>query len=243
MFYTLDGRATYNEVRASHAPPPTKPAPRGVDYGSVFRLLEAMPDCYRGPRQRPNLNKLRAAVIAFTGFPPGVLQKLGSRDINLESGIAYVGRRLKGGGVEARVIHLQPPAIAAFRALIAAGGIDRRWSRNALNAAVKRAILRPGVNLPADFCVYDLRHSFGSELLRACGDEATVARALLHAVGSRETHRYTLTAHADADAAAAATMAAALSRVPAPGQVKTSQNVPAKRARKDNLFQMNNLTV
>ncbi len=215
LFNTLDGKQAQNPVRASKNPAEPEAEARGVDYPTLARILTAMPDYQSvapGAPVTPNRAKLIVGVMATTGFPPSVIQKIGRADLNLAAGSVRTQRRLKGKGVEARTVTLTGPAIAAFRAFAAADAFG--WfAVGAVNVAFKRACKRAGV---AGVHLYDVRHSYGAELYRQTGDMPTVARAMLHAAGSVVTQRYTKAAHQVVDAAAAAKMGSALDVLPAP---------------------------
>ena len=106
--------------------------------------------------------------------------------------------------------------------------------------ALYRVIDRAGLD-PATVHLYDLRHSFLTEVYRAKGDLATVGRFGLHAEGSKVTARYAKGANQAVDVAAAAAVSAALATqrqlslkaTPVPA---SAQKLPAKvtRRRKSN---------
>lgn len=230
MFNLLDGKGAPNPVRGSKCPHEPDPETRGVDYPTLMRVLAAMPDhqsVAAGKRpMTPSRAKLIATVMAYTGFPPSVIQQIGPGDLNLEAGTVRTQRRLKGAGVEARTIVLQAPAVAAFRAFVAANAFGR-FAVGPVNVAFKRACKRVGVN---GLHLYDARHSFGAELYRHTGDTPTVARAMLHAPGSVVTLRYTKAAHQVIDAAAAAKMGAAITASLAATTGVPSADVPTRRS-------------
>jgi integrase len=203
------------------APAAGKLEARGTDYATIARVLAAMPD-YHTPRkgEAPTTltrAKLIAAVMAYTGLPPAVLGALAAADLDLAADPATVrvGRREKGGGVEPRTLELNPHGRAAFAAFAAADA----WgpiNADPVNRSFQKAARRAGVRLGGGFAtLYDLRHSFGAQAYRATGDQATVARQMLHAEGSTVTARYTKAAHAEVDRAAAAAFAATIAHLPA----------------------------
>jgi integrase len=192
-----------NPVQDAQNFAPGPPEVRGTDYATVARLLDAMPDYYYVTHgQTTAFSKLRAAVVAYTGIPPGLLGQLTPADCRLTDTppTVRVPKRHKGEGVEARRLKLTTQGAAALAALIRAGACGP-FAVGPVNVSVKRAARRIGL---AHFTLYDLRHSFGAQMYRVTGDQATVARLMLHAEGSVMTARYTKAAHGEVDAAAIA---------------------------------------
>lgn len=209
LFVTLDGKAAENPVRATKNPTPPKPEARGTDYGTIARILDQIPaykDTLKGQPKALSLTKLRITVLAYTGIPPGVLAGLTAADVSLSAATVRIRPRHKGAGVEARTLPLTPQGVAAFKALIAAKGLEPFWPDN-LNVSFKRACRRAHVT---GLTLYDLRHSFGAQLYRLTKDHKTVARFLLHADGSTQTARYAHAANAEVDRAAADAFGAAV---------------------------------
>ena len=210
LFVTLDGKTAANPVRGSKCPRAPKPEDRGTDYATIRRILEAMPvyrDTKKGAPKQRSLAPIRAAVLAYTGVPPGMLGQLQATDLNLHAGTVRFHVRVKGGGVEARTVHLTPGGLTAFRQFHAVAAYGR-FNVEKLNVSFKRACRKVGVT---GLTLYDLRHSFGAQLYLATRDQATVGRFMLHAEGSPTTARYTKAAHRAVDAAAAKVF-----RVPSP---------------------------
>lgn len=207
LWVKLDGKAAENPVRASERQKTPKAEVRGTDFATIAAILRAMP-VYRctlkGQPRELNLTRLRVAVLAYTGLPPGILADLTSADVHLRLGVVRVRHRLKGGGVEARTVPLTAQGSAAFKALLDAGGL-KPFRVGPVNVAFKRACRRIGLS---GLTVYDLRHSFGAEMYRITKDRATVARLMIHAENSTQTARYSKAADAEVDRAAVAAFAA-----------------------------------
>jgi integrase len=211
-FYgVMDGKHAANPVRGCHPPRPVKPEARGLDYATIARILRAMPE------PPDSCAQVRAALVAYTGLPPATVKRLAPADVVRDAGGVPVALRLrarkKGGGVEARTIPLTGPGATAMQAFDAAHAYGA-FNTSALNAAFKRAAARVGVPVGA-IRLYDLRHSFGTELYKQTKDLATVARMMQHAQGSPLTSRYSLGAHDDVDRAAAAAFLATPASTPA----------------------------
>jgi len=209
LFTTLDGKFASNPVRASANPRVPPPEPRGIDYPTIARVIDAMPDQQDGKPgaiRRPALGKLRVAVLAYTGIPPCALKALTPPDLDFAACTARLVARRKGRGAAARTVPLTADGVAALRAFHAARAYGT-FATEALGRSFKRAARRVGVDPRVR--LYDLRHSFGRELYRLRGDLATVGRFLGHAPGSSVTARYAQGANAAVDAAAAAAFSAA----------------------------------
>jgi len=190
-----------NPVKATTSPPEPKAETRGIPYDVIERILAAMPDrrsAKRGTLGDLSLGKIRARVLAYTGIPPGLLQQVQPYDLNLQKGSVRIIPRHKGAGVEARTLPLTAEGLAAFKAFHAANAYGT-FPTPALNASFKRACRRVGLMTVR---LYDLRHSFLTEVYRVTRDLATVGRLGLHAEGSRITARYARGAHEEVDLAA-----------------------------------------
>ncbi len=192
LFHKLDGKEGSNPVRASAAPREPKPEARSLSYETIQRLLDAM---------QPSKTKARIAVLAWTGLPPGMLQRIRPPDLDLEGATVRVRPRRKGAGVEARTLPLLPQAVDAFRAFHLAGAYGP-FSVPTANTLFKHAGRR-AVPPVTGIHLYLLRHSFGTMLYRVTKDLATVSRFLLHSTVAA-TARYAAGAMAEVDRAAAA---------------------------------------
>jgi integrase len=198
-----------NPVKGAMNPKSPKAGARGLDYDTIERILAAMPE-YRdtkpGEPPRVSLSRIRARVIAYTGLPPGILQAIQAHDLSFTRSTVQVCHRQKGGGLEARTLPLSSEALAAFKIFDAANAYGG-FAIQSLNRSLQRACQRVGVD-PRTFHLYDLRHSFLSQVYRTTRDTATVARLGLHAEGSPITARYTQAAHEDVDRAAVTAVSA-----------------------------------
>ncbi len=216
FFAKMDGKKSrrVNPVKGTTAPEEPKPEARHIDRVLIEAALAHMPLHHSSKSSAVkvlSLSKVRAAVIAATGIPPGLVKQIRPHDLVLVSpGTVRVSHRKKGGGIEARTIQLTPDGLAAFKAFHAAQAYGG-FATESLNRAFKRGCRRAGLD-PRAVHLYDLRHSFLTDLYTETRDEATVARMGLHAEGSKVTARYTKGAHTDVDAAAAAALGAAWAR-------------------------------
>jgi len=213
FFAKLDGKQGTNPVRASSAPRDAKPEARGLDYGTIDRILGQMPE---------SLTKRRVAVLVWTGLPPGILETVTPPDLNLTAGTVRVRPRRKGAGVEARTLPLLPQAKtawAAFHRARAYGPFAIESANRSFKRACKKANVK-GVHL------YDLRHSFGALVYSVTRDLATVARFLLHA-NIATAARYAQSANQDVDREAAARIGARLE-----GEGLSLKPVPVRKLRK-----------
>jgi integrase len=239
FFAKMDGKKSRlaNPVKASENPKEPKPEARSIDYLLIAAAIAAMPeqrDTKPGRPLRVSLSKIRARVLAYTGMPPGLLKQVRPTDLQLTAGTLRVVPRHKGAGVEARTLHLISEGLDAFKAFHAANAYGP-FATESLNRSFKRGCAKAGID-PKAVHLYDLRHSFLTELYRVKQDLATVARFGLHAEGSRVTARYAKGANQTVDAEAAKalsqTLATArqLSLKLAPVQ-SGFENVASKRGR------------
>lgn len=178
LWRVLDGRLAANPVRdVPEAPEPT-PAARTASYEQIAKLLDALPH---------SKTKARIRVLAYTGWPIGVLTKLTADDVDLTAGLARLPPRHKGTGAAGVVVPLVPQAVAALKdfARLKCWG---KCSRHSLRTSFKRAAKKAGLPWLRP---YDLRHLYASALAAASQDERAVAAVLQHA-DLRTTRRYTL---------------------------------------------------
>ena len=243
FFTAKNGPGGYNPVKQVPIPEIPKPEARHLDFATIERILAQMPGDRSVKPGRPrqiSLARIRARVLAHTGLPPGLLQKIGPSDLVLVGpGAVRVRARLKGAGVEARTIPLTAAGLAAFKAFHAANAYGS-FAIAAVNRSFKRACERAGVD-PSTVTLYDLRHSFLTQLYKTTRDLATVGRFGLHAEGSRVTARYAQGANRDVDRAAAAAMSADVARarreaLKAVAVQTASQKLPAKVTRPSKLL-------
>jgi len=212
FFAKMNGKKSrlVNPVKGSDNPKPPKAEARGLDYPTLERAIAAMPDqrdTKKGRPPRVSLAKLCARVIAYTGLPPGILNAVNPHDLSLVDGTVRVIPRTKGGGIEARTLPLTTSALDAFRDFHCANAYHR--VPKTLNRSFKRGCARAGLN-PKAVHLYDLRHSFLSQVYRVTRDLETVGRLGLHAEGSPITARYAKGANQAVDVAATAAFSAAL---------------------------------
>jgi integrase len=212
FYNTMNGskKDGVNPVRSSECPVvSTDLEARGIPMADAARIVAAMPewvDVRPGAVPIRARGRLFADAMLWTGLPPNLLNAIRPGDLALDAAVPTmrVRGRDKGQGVEARTIPIGPQAVAAFRR-IAAAGVFGQLPAN-LNQSVKRAARRLDIPVPADFHVYDLRHSYGTALYRQTRDEGAVGRALMHAKQSRMARRYTEAAHREVDAAGVAAL-------------------------------------
>jgi len=203
-FYTaMNGKGNHNPVKGTTNPRAALPEPRAIDYDLIEKVIAAMPErlsAKRGVISPISLAKVRVRVMAHTGLPPSLIKTILPTDINWQDGALRVRARHKGQGVEARTITLTANGLAALR-LFHATNAYGHFTTEALNRSFKRGCRQVG--LDASVRLYDLRHSFLTEVYRVTRDLATVARMGMHAPGSPMTARYTQGVHDEVDRAAA----------------------------------------
>jgi integrase len=220
-----------------------------LDRTVIERAIAAMPTTRSTKPGEPapvSLAPIRAAVIAATGIPPGLLKRIQPHDLVLVGlGSVRVSARQKGGGVEARTLPLTPDGLAAFKAFHHAHAYGP-FPTESLNRSFKRGCKRAGLD-PKAVRLYDLRHSFLTDLYRVTRDLATVGRMGLHVPGSRLTARYAQGANEAVDRAAVDALGAAWQQARQRSLKSTlspslrTNSVHKKRAQSGKLRQVNEL--
>lgn len=179
-----------NPAEDAYVPERAKPTDRSRDYVTLERILDAMSEFRDTTPKRPSLARVRAGVMAYTGLPPSLLKKVKPFDLDWQQRTVRITPRRKGRGVEARTIELSGEGFKWFQAFHAAHAYGP-FKTASVNDCVQRAARHVGID-PATFHLYDLRHSFLTQVYRVTGDLATVARLALHSPGSPITERYAL---------------------------------------------------
>lgn len=205
LWVKLDGKQGANPVKGTTNPKEPKAEARALAYTVIDQAIAAMPTWLSAKPDAVHtlsLAKIRARVIAYTGIPPGLLKTITRHDLSLTAATVRVVPRTKGDGIEARTLPLAAQAVSAFTAFHTADAYGG-FSTEALNRAFKRGCKRAGLD-PRAVHLYDLRHSFLSQIYRVTRDLATVGRLGLHADGSVIPARYAKGANAEVDTAAVA---------------------------------------
>ncbi len=192
LWNRLDGTAAPNPVRAALKPQLPEPEARALPYPTIAKILDAMPDVGQGIRGKArddaSKTKARLAVVAYTGLPHALLKRLTPDCIDWRAGTVTVPRRHKGKGAKSRRLPLTARGLAALRRfadLECWGPFSNSSMIKSFHRACDTAKV-PRVR------VYDLRHSFATELYRQTGDPKATAEMLMHAPSSRMMDRYTL---------------------------------------------------
>lgn len=204
LFSVLDGKSGENPVRDVPRYKEPDALPRGLPWPTIRSILKAMP---------PGVDRLRCALIAWTGLPHAQLSAIRREQIDLtHRTLARPGRR-KGAGTKAQLIPLTRRACWFFRLLERANGFGAfdRWH---LRRAFQKGCAAVGVE---GVRVYDLRHSFGSLVYQQTHDLQATAVLMGHA-SLVTTRRYTL-------AAVPAALSAAIAKI----EAKPQENVSPAR--------------
>ena len=251
LYSRLDGRGAANPVREARVFQEPELAPRGLPYALVVRILDAIPaershSHLRETTMTPIRTRARFEVMAWTGMRPSQLSQLTPEHVNFEERWFVTPRAQKGRGRASR--HPRPQirkpmtadaeaALRRFFAIGCAGPFSASSARRLFARAVQdveRAIQEerqdPTFRLPR-IVPYDLRHSFGTELLRRTKSLETVAELLDH-TSTRMTKRYALGAVTDVLREAATAFEAATTggaRTPAAGVQRPK--APRRRSR------------
>jgi integrase len=193
LWNRLDGPDAQNPVRRALKPALPDAEARALTYDQINAILKAMPDVGQGlagkSRDDASKTKARVAVIAYTGLPHSLIKRLTPASVDWQLGTVTVPRRHKGRGVKSRTLKLTDAGLAAlehFAALECWGPFSNSSMIKSFHRACETANVRP---LPR---VYDLRHSFATEMYRRTGDPKATAEMLMHAPTSRMMDRYTI---------------------------------------------------
>lgn len=193
LWTVLDGRRAPNPVREVDELPEPDPIPRDLDYATIAKILDAMPDLaqsQKGKRRGTrSITKARLRVLAYTGLTPVQLMRLTAEHVDLDRAFLRLPRRMKGRGVAGAVVPLLPPAVEAFRELAALNAWGT-FSAHSLHKSFERACRRASVPVAR---VHDLRHSLGTIAYELTGD-LDVVMALLQHASRRTVARYTMRA-------------------------------------------------
>ncbi len=172
LYTVLDGAQAKNPVREVPEPTDRDPEPRGLPYNVVEAIL--------GPMQ-PSKTRARLKVIAYVGLAQVEIKGIRRQgDLDLHAKTVTIRRRRKGRGGNMRpaaVVPLNKYGLHAFREFVkldAFGEFSTSAMWHRFQAAAKNAGftgLRP----------YDLRHSFGTQHMRANGNLVGVQLALRQA--------------------------------------------------------------
>ena len=117
LWHRLDGKDAANPVRRSLVPAEPEPEPRGLPYSTVQRILAAMPETGQAvkgkARDAASKTKARLALMAYTGFAPGMIMRLRPQDVRWDAGSVFVQGRRKGKGTKGQTIPLASAGLEA----------------------------------------------------------------------------------------------------------------------------------
>jgi integrase len=208
LYRVLDGKSAPNPVADTRRPPDPRPQPRAVPLEHIRRMLEHLPT---------GQTRARVMVILATGLPHASVMALQPADVDLQRAVARVPARRKGQGAAARLLPLNPSAVAAFQEMAR----TKAWgafSQSGMRSLVLRACEAAGV---APFTPYQLRHTAATLIYQQTGSLDTTARLLGHST-TAITQRYTQEAHLAVDTLAMAKV----------GRVLAAQLAPREKTQK-----------
>lgn len=195
LYDALDGPDRFSLPRQLARQRAEMRLPRAIPIALAERIIDAMADTgqrlkgYRlGPHTRSK-SKARARVMLWTGLPQSTLMRVRPEHFDEVAATLTIQPRRKGRGHPGATVPLLPHAVSALRTFfrVRAWG---RFSTDSLQGSFQRACRRAHAEavehgqpfaLPPGFRVYDLRHSFLSEVLRVTGDLAAVQELAQHA--------------------------------------------------------------
>jgi integrase len=180
LYTTLDGKAAPNPVRDTPKFREPDARPRHLSYATIRKLFAAMP---------ASQSKARLMVLAYTGIPHKQIATIAATDVDLKAGTVTVAGRRKGSGTHAVTLPLTKEGIAAFK-MMAREDAWGPFSRGSLRKAFVAAATKIGLEGARP---YDLRHSFGTEVLLSTGSMQATQLLMMHSKDTL-TRRYTLAA-------------------------------------------------
>lgn len=157
LYTVLDGKNAYNPCRDVPLLPLPPPLKRGLPMTTVIKVLKQI----TGPKTRARLE-----VLAWTGIRPSELKRLTPELVDVRRGVALIPTA-KGGPPREIAFNLAGPAWKRLVELEALGDFSNSSCRKALHLACTKAGVPP-------FRVYDLRHSFLSDMRRHGADLSDV---------------------------------------------------------------------
>lgn len=191
LWTVLDGRRAPNPVRdiepLTEEQGPVRDIPRD-DLAKLIAAMSTKGQPLRGRVVPLNASKSRARimVLATTGLPSGTLKRLRPEDVDLKKRMIYRPERKKGAGTSRSAQPMTKAAVDAFQEfgrLNCWGPFSNSSLRKSLLTAAKNAGIKP----PR---IYDIRHTFLSDLARASKDEVAVMHIAQHS-SINTTRRYT----------------------------------------------------
>ncbi len=202
-FYTvLNGKSGANPVRDVPKYREPRHPPRVIDYATFEAILGAMRDIggtipdpddpKKRTRRAISQTKARLRVIAYTGLPHAQVKALRPEHIDWLGARVYIRGRTKGEGTDDRWLPLSKAGLVALRGLVAAEAFGD-FSHHSMHKSFRLAATSVG---RPDLRPYDLRHLFGTQVLRSSGNRAATRDLLLHAT-DHTTRRYVAGAISD----------------------------------------------
>lgn len=179
--WTVLWPGTPNVVRQVPEVQEPEAIPRALDYRVIEAIFAKLP---------AGKTKARLAVLRWTGIPASTLMRLSPEHVDLTRRLLWLPARKKGQGTRLKTLPLLPDAVKAFQQLAKAnawGAFSTSAMHKLFVAASRAAKIRIAVS------PYQLRHTFGTNFLRATNDLRATQRALDHST-SRLTERYALSA-------------------------------------------------
>lgn len=186
----LDGKRSHNPVRDVEPLTEDIGPVRDVPHADIEAMLAALSTRAKPvsgqPEREGSKTRARVMVLAATGLPASTLMRLTPADVDLKKRMIYRPGRHKGQGTDRSAQPLTKQAVDAFKEFIRLdcwGKFSNPSVRKSVMTAIKNAGVKP-------FRVYDLRHTFLSNLAKASKDEVAVMEIAQHAQ-INTTRRYT----------------------------------------------------
>lgn len=177
LYTVLDGKDAPNPTR--NVPPFIEPpaTARGIEIRTALTTI----------RRVGGFTRTRLLLLLWTGMRPSELKRVQPEHVDFEEGTCLV---LTAKGGPARIVSLNRSALKAFRRFF-----RLEMTGPFSTASMRKSLVRACTAAPALplFRVYDLRHTYGTQLRRAGADLSDIAHQLGHS-SLRMTKRYAPTA-------------------------------------------------
>lgn len=194
LWHTLDGKAAPNPVRDVPAARLPAEVPREIPLMATAALVRAV---------RPGPVRSVLWLMVATGVTPTEVRRLTADSVR--DGVLHVPGRRKGHGSAPRALPLSRHGRAACRSVTRTGAwgrvtlsaLNQAWQHALLGCGATRGtgrghpILAPGPYANSGWRVYDLRHTYLSQMGRVIRDERVLQYLAGHA-SILTTRRYTL---------------------------------------------------
>lgn len=181
-FYSvLNGKSGVNVVRDVPRARERQAPPKPFSYPLFEALLSLIPDTWPGYGRRPDprllrQTKARLRVMAYVGLPQMQIRRLLPAHLLAADRMVYILGRRKGEGTDDVYLPVGARGLAALQELFACQA-HGAFHNSTLRTLFQAGALRVG---RPDLTPYDLRHLFGTTILRVSTNRAATRDLMIH---------------------------------------------------------------